>query len=411
MGTHDPIRACVDRYTGKPVPDGQQGATRSKRQIVAPVTVPASRVRLTGFYARWRPGVAWARRLDTASDHPSSHGAPRTPDHHLFAALPRRVFDAGVPAPSMRVVSLLPSATEIVYALGVEPVGVSHECDFPPAAREVPAVNRSRVDPDASSAEIDEQVEAAMAEGGVYEIDRDRLAALDPDVVVSQGICDVCAVDEVAVRAAVDDLGLDAAVLTTDPHSLADVMTDIERIGAALGRGARASEVVADLRERVAAVEETAKNARERPQVAVLDWLDPPMVAGHWVPGMVETAGGRYGLADPGDRSRPREWDAIRAYDPDVLVASPCGFDLDQTAANLTDLTGREGWADLTAVREDRVYAVDGHHHLNRPGPRLVDALAFLGGLLHPDCFADPPADAVKPLPALAGDTEAGALQ
>ncbi|PSQ57464.1 MAG: cobalamin-binding protein, partial [Halobacteriales archaeon SW_9_67_25] len=133
----------------------------------------------------------------------------------------------------MRVVSLLPSATEIVYALGVEPVGVSHECDYPPAARGVPTVNRSRVDPEATSAEINEQVAAAIEEGGVYELDRERLAALDPDVVVSQGVCDVCAVDEVLVRGAVDEMGLDTDVLTTDPHSLADVLTDIELVGAA----------------------------------------------------------------------------------------------------------------------------------------------------------------------------------
>jgi len=311
----------------------------------------------------------------------------------------------------MRVVSLLPSATEIVYALGAEPVGVSHECDYPPAARGVPAVNRSRVDPDATSAEINEQVAAAIEEGGVYELDRERLAALDPDLVVSQSICDVCAVDEVLVRTAVDELGLDAEVLTTDPHSMADVLADVERIGATLGRGERASEVVADLQERVAAVEEAATGVEERPDVAVLDWLDPPMVAGHWVPGMVERAGGRYGLAAPGERSRPREWAEVREYDPDVLVASPCGFDLDQTAANLTDLTGREGWADLQAVREGRVYAVDGHHYVNRPGPRLVDTLECLGALFHPDRFADPPGDAVQPVSALADEPGAGALQ
>ncbi len=311
----------------------------------------------------------------------------------------------------MRVVSLLPSATEIVYALGVEPVGVSHECDYPPAAREVPAVNRSRVDPDATSAEIDEQVEAALEEGGVYEIDRERLAALDPDLVVSQGICDVCAVDEVSVRAAVDDLGLDTEVLTTDPHSLDDVLADIRRIGAALGREERAGDLVGDLRERIGAVERAVADTDERPDTAVLDWLDPPMVAGHWMPGIVETAGGRYGLADPGERSRPREWDDIREYDPDVLVASPCGFDLDQTAANLADLTGREGWADLRAVREGRVYAVDGHHYVNRPGPRLVDTLEFVGALLHPDRFADPPAGAARPIPALASEADAGILQ
>jgi iron complex transport system substrate-binding protein len=298
----------------------------------------------------------------------------------------------------MRVVSLLPSATEIVYALGVEPVGVSHECDYPPAAREKPAVNRSRVDPDATSAEIDRQVHEAEQSGGVYEIDRERLAALEPDLVVSQGICDVCAVDEVRVREAVDDLGLDAEVLTTDPHSLADVLADIERLGAALDRESRARELIASLERRIETVERAAGATEGRPRVAALDWLDPVMVAGHWMPGMVDLAGGRYGLAERGERSRPREWATIREYDPEVLVASPCGFDLDQIAENLNDLTGREGWVDLTAVREGRVYAVDGHHYVNRPGPRLVETLEFLAGVLHPEAFDAPPRTAARPL-------------
>jgi iron complex transport system substrate-binding protein len=300
----------------------------------------------------------------------------------------------------MRVVSLLPSATEIVYALGVEPVGVSHECDHPPAAKGRPAVNRSRVDPEATSAEIDRQVLEAEDDGGVYEIDRETLAALDPDLVVSQGICDVCAVDEVVVREAVADLGLDCEVLTTDPHSLADVFDDIERIGAALDREERAADLVASLRERVARVEERVPDG-ERPRVAVLDWLDPVMVAGHWIPGMVASAGGTYGMADPGVASRPREWGDVRAYDPEVLVAAPCGFDLDQTADNLADLVEREGYEELTAVREGRAYAVDGHHLVNRPGPRLVETLEHLAWTLHPERFDRPPRDAVRPLDAL----------
>jgi len=297
----------------------------------------------------------------------------------------------------MRVVSLLPSATEIVYALGVEPVGVSHECDYPPAARDLPAVNRSRVDADASSTEIDEQVRAAESEGGVYEIDRETLERLDPDVIVSQGICDVCAVDAVYVRAAVDDLGLDAEVVTTDPHSLADVLADVQRIGEVLGRQKQARELIDRMEARIEAVERAAGATDERPRVAVLDWLDPVMVAGHWIPGMVDLAGGRYGLAERGARSRPREWATIREYDPEVLVAAPCGFDLDQTAENRSDLADREGWAELSAVREGRVYAVDGHNYVNRPGPRLVETLEFLGWLCHPDRFDTPPRDAVRP--------------
>ncbi|MFT4881201.1 MAG: iron complex transport system substrate-binding protein [Natronomonas sp.] len=297
----------------------------------------------------------------------------------------------------MRVVSLLPSATELVYALGVEPVGVSHECDHPPAANGQPAVNRSRVDPTATSAEIDDQVQDAEESGGVYEIDRGTLAEVDPDLVISQGICDVCAVDEVRVREAVDDLGLDCEVLTTDPHSLGDVFADIERVGAAMDRETRATELVADLQARVDDVQERTAGL-DRPRTAVLDWVDPVMVAGHWVPGMVESAGGAYGMADPGARSRPREWAALRAYDPEVLVAAPCGFEVDQTVRDLPALTEREGWADLTAVQEDRVYVIDGHHYVNRPGPRLVDTLEFLGWCLHPDAFDRPPVDAVRPL-------------
>ena len=283
----------------------------------------------------------------------------------------------------MRVVSLLPSATELCYALGVEPVGVSHECDHPPAAREQPAVIRSRIDASASSEEIDQQVQAAVAEEGVYEIDREQLAALDPDVVLSQGICEVCAVDDSRVRQAVADLDLDAEVVATDPHTLGDVFADLERLGERFDREQQASAVVSDLRERVARVEQATPD--DGPRVAVLDWLDPVMVAGHWIPGIVERAGGRYDLAASGDPSRPHEWREIRDHDPDVLVAAPCGFALEQTIDNAADLSDREGWAELSAVQSGRVYAVDGHEYVNRPGPRLVDTLEVLAGLVHPE--------------------------
>jgi iron complex transport system substrate-binding protein len=300
-------------------------------------------------------------------------------------------------ADTPRVVTLLPSATEICYALGVEPVATSHECDYPPEAADLPAVNRSRVDPESSPDSINEQVVQAEQAGGVYEIDLAALERADPDVVVSQGICDVCAVDSVLVREAVDELGLDCEVVTTDPHSLADVFDDVERIGAVLGREAAAAELLASLRERVKYVRERAADLN-RSRVAVLDWTDPVMVAGHWVPGLVETAGGAYGLEDRAGRSRPREWTEIREYDPEVLVVAPCGFGLDQTLDHLHTVTDREGWADLTAVREGRAYAMDGHHFVNRPGPRLVETLEYFAGVIHPEAFEAPPADAVRSL-------------
>ena len=300
----------------------------------------------------------------------------------------------------MRIVTLLPSATEIVYALGLEPVATSHECDWPPEAAEKPAVNRSRVDAGASAGEIDAQVLDAEASGGVYDIDLDALSRADPDLVVSQGICEVCAVDSVLVREAVDELGLDCEVLTTDPHSLEDVYDDTRRIGRATGREDRADAVVAGLRERVERVRERTTDLPdgERPRTAVFDWTDPIMTAGHWVPELVEWAGGEYGLGDRGTASRPREWAEIREYDPEILVVAPCGFDLDQTFENLSDLTDREGWDDLTAVREGRAYGMDGHHYLNRPGPRLVDSLEHLAGLIQPERFEAPPADVAHPL-------------
>lgn len=299
----------------------------------------------------------------------------------------------------MRVVSLLPSATELCYALGVEPVGVSHECDHPPRAREQPTVVHSRVDASASSQEINDQVEQAVESGGVYRLDRDLLGELDPDVVLSQGVCEVCAVDDTAVRQAVEGLALDATIVATDPHSLGDLFDDLERIGRVLGRERRARELRREWHERVEAVARATPETG--PRVAVLDWMDPVMVAGHWIPGMVERAGATYGLADPGERSRPREWATIREYDPEVLVAAPCGFDLDQTRANIGDLTDRPGWDDLTAVQTGQVYAMDGNRYVNRPGPRLVDTLELLADVVHPDVgtMPDGASDAVRRLP------------
>ena len=298
----------------------------------------------------------------------------------------------------MNVVSLLPSATEIVYALGIEPVGVSHECDYPPEASEKPAINRVRIDPDAGSGKIHEQVLEAERGGGVYEIDLGALARAAPDLIVTQGICDVCAVDHVLVEDAVAELGLDAEILTVDPHGIGDVIDDIERVGQATGRDDRAAEVVAEMRERIEAVRERAEAVEVRPRVAVFDWMDPVMVAGHWVPELVEMAGGRYEMTEPGAHARPREWAEVRAYDPEIAVVAPCGFGLDQIRENLADLTAREGWADLAAVRRERAYALDGHHYVNRPGPRLVDTLEHLAGLIHPERFETPPPEVSRPV-------------
>ncbi|WP_440763365.1 cobalamin-binding protein [Natronorubrum sp. DTA7] len=288
----------------------------------------------------------------------------------------------------MRIVTTLPSATETVAALGIEPVATSHECDYPPGVEDLPSVTASRIDAEASSGEIDQQV-LDNSEAGVYSVDTELLEALEPDLIVTQGMCDVCAVDEVVIANAVNKIDADPEIITTDPHSVADVLEDLERIGRATGREDRAREVRADLESRIDAVRNRTADleADTRPRVAIFDWTDPVMIAGHWTADLVQWAGGEYGLADSGARSRPREWNQIREYDPELIVVSPCGFGLAQTAENARDLTEREGWEDLTAVREGRVWAMDGHHYLNRPGPRLVDTLESLAPIVKPELF------------------------
>ncbi|WP_408957013.1 ABC transporter substrate-binding protein [Natrinema sp. 74] len=308
----------------------------------------------------------------------------------------------------MRIVTTLPSATETVAALGLEPVGVSHECDYPPSAASAPAVTRSRIEADesASSAEIDRQVlETAETEAGVYEIDVETLDDLEPDAIVTQGMCDVCAVDEAVVADAVDRISADPEIVPTDPHSVGDVLDDLERIGRIADREERAREVRRGLESRLEAIRDRTAgfSPEDRPRVAIFDWTDPIMIAGHWTADLVDWAGGTYGLADAGERSRPREWDEIRAYDPEVVIAAPCGFGLEQIARNGADLTERDGWDDLTAVREGRVWALDGDHYLNRPGPRLVDTLEALAPIVQPALFDGPPADIATPFDELDG--------
>ncbi len=283
----------------------------------------------------------------------------------------------------MRVVTLLPSATDIVTAFGVDPVGVSHECDHP-----APAVTESRIDATVSSRAIDRQVLQAERNGGVYAIDLDRLEALEPDLIVTQGLCDVCAVDRVLVTEAVETLGLDCSVLTTDPHSLDDVRSDIQRIGEAVGVTETAATVQETFDERIERINATTADATDRPTVAVLDWLEPIMTAGHWVPELIEIAGGV--PAFEAERSIPRTFDAIVDADPAVLVIAPCGFSIEQTATNRDELTSRDGYDQLQAVQSDRVYAMDGNELLHRPGTMLADTAEQLGKLLHPTLCGEP---------------------
>jgi iron complex transport system substrate-binding protein len=292
----------------------------------------------------------------------------------------------------MNVVSLLPSATEMLYAVGIEPVGVSHECDYPPDVRSKPSVTSARIDSEGTSAEINESVARAEEGDGIYSIDTEVLDSLDPEVVVTQDVCDVCAVGDDAVRRALDEIDASPRVVTLHSHTVDGVLDDIETVGESVGRSDAAEDVVDGLRQRLNEVRERTASLDDV-RAVVLDWLKPPMVAGHWVPELVESAGGTYPLASTGDISTVRDWEEIRDAGPEVLVAAPCGFELTQTVENFDEVAGREGWDELPAVRKGRAYAADGDAYFNRPGPRLVDTAEILACCLHPDEFGPPPAE------------------
>ena len=294
----------------------------------------------------------------------------------------------------MNVVSTSPSSTEILYALGVEPVAVSHACDHPPEAAALPSIDVSKVDAEAS-ADRHEQVRAATADGHLYRMDADAIDRTDPDLVVTQGVCGVCAVDEVLVDETLEGLDADPDVLALRARRLEDVLECVLEVGRATGTRDRASELVADLRDRIAAVE-AAVPAGDRPRTAVLEWMDPVRPAGRWVPDVVAAAGGEYGLGDPGADSRPLEWARLLEYDPEVLVVAPCGYDADRTRRRFHELADRTGWASITAVETDRVFVLDGSAYLTRWTPRIVDAVERLAACCHPDAFGPPPDDVVR---------------
>ncbi len=303
----------------------------------------------------------------------------------------------------MRICSLLPSATEIVYALGLGDhlYGVSHECDFPPEAAAKPTLIRPVFDPsELSSLQIDLAVAERLRRGqGVYTIDLDRLQQADPDLILTQELCDVCAVPYNEVKRAVDQLGRRAQLMSLSPTLLGDVLADIRRVGEATGRKTQAEALVERLESRIEEVCARAANAAHRPVTFCLEWADPIYVSGHWVPEMVEMAGGTDGLGMKGKPSIPIEWDRVVQYAPEVIVLMPCGFDIERTMREVPLLTRLPGWADIPAVKQGRVYGVNGSAYFNRSGPRLVDGLQLLAKILHPELFPGAiPAEAARPV-------------
>jgi iron complex transport system substrate-binding protein len=281
----------------------------------------------------------------------------------------------------MRILSLLPSATEIVYALGLEQdlVGVTHECDWPPAARAKRSVSCSALPPTAEPAEVDRLVSASIGGGEpIYRLDTEAVRELRPDLVLTQDLCAVCAVPSGHVNDALELLGCRAEVLSMDPSSLSEVLDCILHVGAATGTEASARTLVDGLRTRLDTVRQRVAG-RERPRTFALEWSDPPFNGGHWVPEMIETAGGEPVLASAGTPSVRVTWEQIVAASPETVVFMPCGYDLDMAAAEATALLGR---GELAAV--ESFFAVDASAYFSRPGPRLVDGVEILASALHP---------------------------
>lgn len=291
----------------------------------------------------------------------------------------------------MRICSLLPSATEILYAIGLGDcvVGVTHECDFPPEAARKPALIRPRVDPQAAPAEIDRQVSELVARGeSIYAVDAELLEELAPDLIVTQDLCHVCAASPDDLATALTRLPKMPQVLTLTPHSLRDVWNDIRRVGQATGRCERAEALAAELEETVRRTETKAARTSARPRVVCLEWLDPYYVAGHWVPEMVSKAGGKDALGQAGEPSFRVTAEQIAESLAEVVLVMPCGYGVKRAAEEACTMRIPDEWNQLPAIRDRRIFALNANAYFSRPGPRLAMGVELLAQIIHPDLFS-----------------------
>ncbi|MEW4488523.1 cobalamin-binding protein [Thalassoglobus sp. JC818] len=288
---------------------------------------------------------------------------------------------------SHRIVSLIASATEIVAALGYQDqlVGRSHECDFPANVVDLPVCSEPRIDVSGTSLEIDVAVKNAVREAlSVYAVFKDQLEQLEPTVIITQTQCEVCAVNLKDVQAAVCEfVDSNPEIVACEPMQLDDVWKDIEKVAVALDDPQAGANLNAKLKERLREIQTRNANRPSTPTIACVEWLEPLMIAGNWVPELVEIAGGKAIMAEVGKHSPYQRWEELAELDPDVIAVMPCGFDIERTAQELDLLLNRPEWKNLKAVRNDRVYLTDGNQYFNRPGPRVVESAEILEEILH----------------------------
>lgn len=290
-----------------------------------------------------------------------------------------------------RIVSLIPSTTEIVCALGFEGqlVGRSHECDFPESVRRLPVCTEPKFSPEGSSYEIDQRIKAILYQAlSIYRVHSEILKELQPDLILTQSQCEVCAVSLRDVEEAVGEwLGSRPQIISLEPKALSDVWGGISRVAEALGVPEPGAELVKNLKQRVFAIAAMARTLSPGPTVACIEWIEPLMAAGNWMPELVEMAGGINLFGEAGKHSPWMTWEELVQKDPNVIVVLPCGFDIKRTREEMPALTRKAEWSRLRAVRSGRVYLTDGNQYFNRPGPRLVESLEILAEILHPDVF------------------------
>ena len=293
----------------------------------------------------------------------------------------------------MRIVSLLPSATEIICEVGLREhlVGISHECDFPKSVTKLPAVTRSVIPNDVPSNEIDSLVRDHLKESdSLYELKENVLTSLEPDLIVTQSLCNVCAVSKTDVDRVVGQLPGNPQVVNLEPMRVEEVFESMQLIGRVAGIETQATKVIQRLRQRVEEVRSRSQRLSNRRSVVFLEWVDPPFCAGHWTPELIRFAGGVECLGEENARSRTVSWQQVIEADPDVIVIACCGFDLERVLEEMPKLQRQPGFDKLRCVRQDEVYAIDGNAYFNRPGPRLVDSLQILANTLHPSAHPLP---------------------